>query len=68
MAAFLQSEGVKAYGYHAGISSEERRKNQHTFLHEEGVVICATIAFGMGIDKPNVRYVVHRDIPNNIEA
>lgn len=64
----LLSEGIFALGYHAGMSSETRRKNQHTFISEEGIVIVATIAFGMGIDKPNVRFIAHLDLPKSMEA
>ena len=54
--------------YHAGLTSQERGENQTRFLREEAVVIVATIAFGMGIDKPDVRFVAHLDLPKNIEA
>ncbi len=64
----LSKEGIRAIPYHAGLSSEVRAKNHDIFLKEEGVVICATIAFGMGIDKPDVRFVAHLDLPKNIEA
>jgi ATP-dependent DNA helicase RecQ len=67
-ADFLASAGVKALPYHAGLSSEERTKNQETFNKDEAQVIVATIAFGMGIDKSNVRFVVHADLPKNIES
>ncbi|MEM7357611.1 MAG: DNA helicase RecQ [Pseudomonadota bacterium] len=68
IAAWLQGRGIKALPYHAGMSSEDRAKNQEQFLREEGVVIVATVAFGMGIDKPDVRFVCHLDLPKNIEA
>lgn len=68
LASFLSKEGFKALPYHAGLSSDVRSKNQDTFIKEEGVIICATIAFGMGIDKPNVRFVAHLDLPKSIEA
>lgn len=64
----LQSEGFKALPYHAGLPSEVRAKNQQRFIREDGVIIVATIAFGMGIDKPDVRYVAHLDLPKNLEA
>ncbi|MGR9114897.1 MAG: DNA helicase RecQ [Gammaproteobacteria bacterium] len=67
-ADWLQTQGIKALPYHAGMDSELRQKHQHRFLMEEGLVIVATIAFGMGIDKPNVRFVAHLDLPKSIEA
>ena len=67
-AAFLASRGVKALPYHAGLSQEEREKNQEAFNKDEVSVIVATIAFGMGIDKSNVRFVVHADLPRHVEA
>ncbi len=67
-AAWLCEQGWKALPYHAGLSAELRQHHQHRFLTEEGVVIVATIAFGMGIDKPNVRFVAHLDLPRSIEA
>ncbi|MGR9044334.1 MAG: DNA helicase RecQ [Gammaproteobacteria bacterium] len=67
-AEWLQSHGIKALPYHAGLTSELRQLHQHRFLMEEGVVVVATIAFGMGIDKPNVRFVAHLDLPKSIEA
>lgn len=66
-AAMLQKEGVKALPYHAGLSDKERQKHQEQFIKEDIDVIVATIAFGMGIDKPNVRYVIHADLPSNLE-
>ncbi len=68
MAEWLRDKGINALPYHAGLSAEERDKNQRIFLREERVVMVATIAFGMGIDKPDVRFVVHMNIPKNIEA
>ena len=68
VAARLNGEGIKARPYHAGLSAEERANNQELFLRDEVRVMCATIAFGMGIDKPNVRFVIHYDLPKNIEA
>ena len=67
-AEFLRVNGWDALPYHAGLSAEERRANQERFLLEEGVVIVATVAFGMGIDKPNVRFVAHLDLPKSVEA
>ena len=67
-AEWLREGGVKALPYHAGMGTEERKRNQDRFLREEGVVIVATIAFGMGIDKSNVRFVAHLDLPKSIEA
>ncbi|MBT8142589.1 MAG: DNA helicase RecQ [Gammaproteobacteria bacterium] len=64
----LRDQGFNAYAYHAGMSSELRKRNQEKFLNEEGVIMVATIAFGMGIDKPNVRFVAHMDLPKSIEA
>ena len=64
----LSDDGIKAAPYHAGLTGEERSKNQELFLRDEVRVICATIAFGMGINKPNVRYVIHYDLPKNIEG
>ena len=68
IAASLQKDGFTALPYHAGLSAEVRAKNQHRFLTEDAVVIVATIAFGMGIDRPDVRFVVHLDLPKNIES
>ena len=67
-AGFLASHGIKALPYHAGLSAEERERNQEMFNRDEISVIVATIAFGMGIDKSNVRFVVHADLPKHIEA
>jgi len=67
-AAFLASCGINALPYHAGLSAEERRRNQEAFNRDEAAVIVATIAFGMGIDKSNVRFVVHADLPRHIEG
>ena len=68
LAERLGEDGVKARPYHAGLTSEERSRNQDLFLRDEVRVICATIAFGMGINKPNVRFVIHYDLPKNIEG
>lgn len=68
IAAWLQSKGIDALPYHAGMSAAAREQNQARFLREDGIVMVATIAFGMGIDKPDVRFVAHLDLPKNIEA
>ena len=68
IAASLQSEGYNALPYHAGLPAETRAEHQHRFLTEEAVIIVATIAFGMGIDRPDVRFVAHLDLPKNIES
>ena len=67
-AAALEKGGVKALAYHAGMTKEQRDANQNSFMTEAGVVMVATIAFGMGIDKPDVAYVFHTDLPGNLEA
>lgn len=67
-AAWLQEQGITALPYHAGLGSQVRQENQARFLNEDGVIIVATIAFGMGIDKPDVRFVAHLDLPKSIEA
>ena len=67
-AQWLSKKGRIALPYHAGLSSEQRQENQHRFLREEGIIIVATIAFGMGIDKPDVRFVAHLNLPKSIEA
>ena len=68
VAAFLEKNGVTALAYHAGMSKEAREANQNAFMTLSGVVMVATIAFGMGIDKPDVAYVFHTDLPGNLEA
>jgi ATP-dependent DNA helicase RecQ len=68
MAGVLVVNGIKALPYHAGLDSVTRKNNQDSFLMEEVDVIVATIAFGMGIDKPDVRFVIHHDIPKSIES
>ncbi|MBD8021406.1 DNA helicase RecQ [Brevibacterium gallinarum] len=67
-AEFLRGEGFAALPYHAGLSEVERAENQRRFLREEGIVMVATIAFGMGIDKPDVRFVAHLDLPKSVEG
>jgi ATP-dependent DNA helicase RecQ len=67
-AEFLNENGVRAMAYHAGMDHAKRAANQAKFLREENIVMCATIAFGMGIDKPNVRFVCHLDLPKSIEG
>ncbi|MBF0286108.1 MAG: DNA helicase RecQ [Magnetococcales bacterium] len=67
-ADWLVQQGWKALPYHAGLDAEIRRRHQERFLFEEGVIIVATIAFGMGIDKPDVRFVAHLDLPKSLEA
>ncbi len=67
-AGFLASKGFRAIAYHAGMSSEERAEAQSLFMTEPGVIVCATIAFGMGIDKPDVRFVFHADLPSSLDA
>lgn len=64
----LAGRGFLARPYHAGLASEERARNQEMFLRDDTRIICATIAFGMGINKPNVRWVIHHDLPKNIEG
>lgn len=68
IAAWLGERGLKALPYHAGMSAEERRTHQERFLREDGVIIVATIAFGMGIDKPDVRFVAHLNLPRSLES
>jgi ATP-dependent DNA helicase RecQ len=67
-AHWLSEQGVNALPYHAGLDKAVRQRNQERFLREEGIVMVATIAFGMGIDKPDVRFVAHLDLPKSIEA
>ena len=68
IAARLREQGIKADAYHAGLPAAQRRSVQDAFLRDEIDVVVATVAFGMGIDKPNVRFVVHYDMPKNIEG
>jgi len=67
-AEWLKAEGIDALPYHAGLDAGVRARHQDRFLRDEGLVMVATIAFGMGIDKPDVRFVAHLDLPKNIEA
>jgi ATP-dependent DNA helicase RecQ len=67
-AAWLNAQGVTALPYHAGLASADRQRHQQRFLREDGLVMVATIAFGMGIDKPDVRFVAHLDLPKSLEA
>ncbi|MDZ7814407.1 MAG: RecQ family ATP-dependent DNA helicase [Ideonella sp.] len=67
-AEWLQAEGLSALPYHAGLDANTRRRHQDRFLREDGLIMVATVAFGMGIDKPDVRFVAHLDLPKNIEG
>lgn len=68
LAEQLSEEGIPAAAYHAGLSAEERNARQEKFIRDDIEIICATVAFGMGINKPNVRFVVHYDLPKSIEG
>jgi ATP-dependent DNA helicase RecQ len=68
LASKLKQNGIKAASYHAGLNFEERTKTQEDFIYDRLTVICATIAFGMGIDKSNVRWIIHYNMPKNIEG
>jgi ATP-dependent DNA helicase RecQ len=68
LAERLSSHGIRALPYHAGLTPAERTENQERFIRDQVQVICATIAFGMGINKPNVRFVIHYDLPKNVEG
>ena len=68
LATKLSAAGISSRPYHAGLTPQQRARHQELFIRDEICVICATIAFGMGIDKPNVRYVVHYDLPKNVEG
>src|SRR4029077_1152709 len=68
IAQTLSEQGISALPYHAGLDQDVRQRNQDRFLREDGIVMAATIAFGMGIDKPDVRFVAHLDMPKNIEG
>ncbi len=67
-AAYLRDQGIDALAYHAGMEKSERERHQDAFMARDGVVMVATIAFGMGIDKPDIRFVVHADLPGSVEA
>jgi ATP-dependent DNA helicase RecQ len=67
-AEWLQKQGYTALPYHAGLDNESRAHHQHRFVSEDGVIVVATIAFGMGIDKPDVRFIVHLDLPKSMES
>ena len=68
LAAALVQNKYRAVAYHAGLSAEQRAENQNLFMTEKGMIVCATIAFGMGIDKPDVRFVFHADLPSSLDA
>ncbi len=68
MVNFLEDYGISAYGYHAGMEAEERTKIQDDFMNERKKIIVATNAFGLGIDKPNIRFVIHFDLPGTLES
>ncbi|MEO0743690.1 MAG: helicase-related protein, partial [Bacteroidota bacterium] len=68
LADALTRDGMPALAYHAGLDAEVRAERQRRFLLEDGMVMCATVAFGMGVDKPDVRFVIHADPPKTIEA
>ena len=68
LAAQLGDDGISAAAYHAGLENDERRRRQEAFIRDDTQIIVATIAFGMGIDKPDVRFVVHYDLPKNLEG
>ncbi len=68
LAEWLSEKGWRAVSYHAGMEQESRNRNQDIFQQEDGVIVCATIAFGMGVNKPDVRFVIHADMPGSIES
>jgi ATP-dependent DNA helicase RecQ len=68
LAGRLNEDGINAKPYHAGLTAAERTRHQEAFLRDEAPVVCATIAFGMGINKPNVRFVVHYDLPKSVDG
>ncbi len=67
VAQFLRENGLNAIPYHAGLSMDVREENQRRFTHEDNIIVVATVAFGMGIDKPDVRFVAHLDMPRSVE-
>jgi ATP-dependent DNA helicase RecQ len=67
-AEYIRKQGIPALAYHAGMSSEDRTRVQDAFIRDEVGVVCATVAFGMGIDKSNIRFVIHRDMPASVES
>ncbi len=68
LASWLRTEAIDALAYHAGLPDPARRATQEMFKKQDGIVVCATVAFGMGIDKPDVRYVIHYDLPKDLES
>ncbi|MCD8535216.1 MAG: ATP-dependent DNA helicase [Verrucomicrobia bacterium] len=68
LAEKLSRDGIRALPYHAGLTNKQRASHQEQFIRDEIQVVCATIAFGMGVNKPNVRFVIHHDLPKNIES
>jgi ATP-dependent DNA helicase RecQ len=68
LAEWLSGKGWRAVSYHAGMEQESRNRNQDIFQQEDGVIVCATVAFGMGVNKPDVRFVIHADMPGSIES
>ena len=68
MAMELKSAGIQAKAYHAGLTSQERSSIQESFINDDLAIVCATIAFGMGIDKSNVRWIIHSNLPKNMEG
>jgi len=68
VSSMLWSRGFRALPYHAGLTDEERRTNQRAFINDDVQIMVATVAFGMGIDKPDIRFIIHRDLPKNIES
>jgi ATP-dependent DNA helicase RecQ len=68
LSAYLGMKGYSVRPYHAGLDDVERRRNQELFIRDDVQIIVATVAFGMGINKPNVRFVIHHDLPKSIEG
>jgi ATP-dependent DNA helicase RecQ len=68
LSEFLNGKGLRALAYHAGMDAADRSRNQDSFLQEDGLIMAATVAFGMGIDKPDVRFVMHANLPKSLEA